>query len=272
MACRRRAFTLVELLVVIGIIAILIAVLMPALSAARKQAARLTCASNLHSIGHALTMYAQQYRYYPGMIAREGSVDAAVWPTLLRQYLGASKEVFYCPSQDERCRWTAAGPAPVVPASGLFLQFGYEPREPLLHGGAPFSYGYNATGDRLTGWGPPMRGLGWVAGGIGSLPSPDYGPRRASTLRAPAEMVAVTDGTVDGILDFFTWPGWALGGQEVLPGRVHPASVHGGGSNVLFCDGHVQWYRQEDISYNAAADEAHFGAVRRMWNYDHEAH
>src|SRR5687767_6117912 len=65
MSRRRRAFTLVELLVVIGVIAGLIAILMPALNKARAQARMVACQSNMRQIGVALTMYATQHKGRP---------------------------------------------------------------------------------------------------------------------------------------------------------------------------------------------------------------
>jgi prepilin-type N-terminal cleavage/methylation domain-containing protein len=113
--CDRRGFSLVELLVVIGIIAVLVSLLMPALARARQHANSVKCQSNLHQVGAALMIYSNTYR---GWLYPVGEKDPLTglprtlglepwlpkenrWPSLVFEPPVWNPPVLLCPSDYE---------------------------------------------------------------------------------------------------------------------------------------------------------------------------
>ena len=107
-----KGFTLIELLVVISIIALLLAILLPALGRAKEQAKGTRCLANLKQIGLAMHLYAHDYNYLlpraelrPGVAIYTG-IDMR-WPILYMPYIGGlsdkvenyhEAEIYDCPS------------------------------------------------------------------------------------------------------------------------------------------------------------------------------
>lgn len=111
----RRAFSLVELMVVIGIIAILLAIILPAMGVAREHAKAIECQSQLRQIGYALHQYAiANSGHTPTWIVHHewlqkklGMDNSPGWPALIERFLGQGPDgrIWNCPSwpEPDRC-------------------------------------------------------------------------------------------------------------------------------------------------------------------------
>jgi prepilin-type N-terminal cleavage/methylation domain-containing protein len=135
---RRGGFTLVELLVVIGIIALLIAILLPSLARARESAKNAQCLSNLRQLGMVYQFYANDNKDqipigYDGgspwtgyFICQSGAYYPLMGCLYQGHYLDAP-QAFYCPSQNDP-RWqyaTAENVYPPPAPGGQHTRAGY---------------------------------------------------------------------------------------------------------------------------------------------------
>jgi prepilin-type N-terminal cleavage/methylation domain-containing protein len=252
------AFTLIELLVVIAIIAILAAMLLPALNRAKAQAKRIGCVNNLRQMGIALQTYAGDYHKYPYYFGGIGGGIFLTWePTL---------EVYY------RVGWwtnkSMACPAYAFTYYGL-PYYGGKPT--INNEGAPLipSYAYNRFGTDVTGGGPDSVTHLGLGNEVHSLPE-DWMPAVSeSQIKAPSELFAITDSRIGDSrvivndtrfafaegLDFMTW--------GPIPGEID-APRHVSGYNVVCCDGHVVLVK--------AANWLDRRKTAQNWNNDNQPH
>ena len=223
----RPGFTLIELLVVIAIIAVLAAMLLPALSKAKEKGKRIACLNNSRQVGLALQMYSSDFK---GKLPRPGGAnvtydfnspfvaDKQTPLYQIRSYLGIKDvngqiRVYICPSAQQH-------PNPVF---------------------APTRYSSSAL----------------IVSGL-------VIDKGLSTLRKPARTVAIQEflylsaavwyepePVQPGGYTYTQWHTWtaASGGEWVgPPGREYYNSVHGGGGNLIWADGHAEYKRNEETS------------------------
>ncbi len=263
----RRGFTIIELLVTIAIIGLLVALLLPAIQAARESARRAQCQNHLRQWGHALHLHEGTYGHFPAgyrMVSPRGTVFSQLLPFVEQSNLRYDREkdwddpanrlavqsrlaILICPSAPSGPRVDSSQPD-ILPAAGDY---------------AP-THGVNAKYCRIAGWplyDPPdengllifqplraadvMDGLSQTITLVEDAGRPELwrvGWRRSAGVAPDAGWADPNyEIALDGSDYLTTGPGQELGECVMNCTNNNEAySFHAGGANLLFADSAVR--------------------------------
>lgn len=230
-----RAFTLIELLVVVSIIALLIAILLPAMRHARESARRTTCASQLRQVGVTMQAYASDHHWaYPPAI---GSTH---WPD------GAM---------------TTGDPAGTPAGPADLYEQGYLPEPAVLycpsskHSGSTWTS--QSSGFTPSDWNNTYLTYGWWGGGFRSTHDllGELDDKLADSVDSPSDTLMMADNiTVDVGTD-------VAGTQSYNHGSTRTISTGSGqriapeGGNLLLNDGSLRWQKFDEAELRIAVPD-----------------
>lgn len=252
---RQYGFTLIELLVVVAIIAILIAILMPALGRSRAQAQKIACASNLRQLGILLFMYTSenQNTLPPANGLNDRGLNA-FWPQFLTSDTDDGSSVVNIRYSDV---WGYSGTTAARRTPFWCL---LDPRTTTTAMGQPVSV--NPDDGKGVSYMAPRGRINVSVGGMGTV----LGHKMT-------ELVVPTEAAM--LIEAWTASGATLTCDEINESSYQTNTViafrfrHLDQANVVFADGHVDSVNQNKLPIRPQASKPSnfWGYVRNGWGY-----